>query len=182
MKMDSVEQDEMVQLTAEIVSAYVSNNKVSPGDLGKLIEDVHAALQRAPGGPAEPEAEPREPAVPIKRSVTPDYIISLEDGRKFKSLKRHLKNTYGLTPEEYRAKWGLPRDYPMVAPNYAKARSDLAKTMGLGRKGAGADELDEAESGAAAPRRGRPPRACGSGLTSVGLNSRGGSAPYSVLY
>jgi predicted transcriptional regulator len=161
--MDSVEQDEMVQLTAEIVSAYVSNNKVSPGDLGKLIEDVHAALQRAPGGPEEPPAEPREPAVPIKRSVTPDYIISLEDGRKFKSLKRHLKNTYGLTPEEYRAKWGLPRDYPMVAPNYAKARSDLAKTMGLGRK-SGADEVVEAEAAPAAPaRRGRPPRAASQG-------------------
>lgn len=161
--MDSAEQDELVQLTAEIVSAYVTNNKVSPSDLGKLIEDVHAALQRAPEGPAQPEAEPREPAVPIKRSVTPDYIVSLEDGRKFKSLKRHLKNTYGLTPEEYRAKWGLPRDYPMVAPNYAKARSDLAKTMGLGRKSGGADEVVEADTAPAAPRRGRPPRAASQG-------------------
>ena len=157
--MESVEQDELVQLTAEIVSAYVSNNKVGPADIGKLIEEVHGALQRAPGGSAEPEAKPREPAVSIRRSVTPDYIISLEDGRKFKSLKRHLKNSYGLTPEEYRAKWGLPRDYPMVAPNYAKARSDLAKTMGLGRKSGAAGPSAEAGEQAAAPKRGRPPRA-----------------------
>ena len=132
--MESVDHDELVQLTADIVSAYVSNNKVGFDELGKLIEEVHSALQRAPNGKAEPEPEPREPAVSIRRSITPDYIISLEDGRKFKSLKRHLKNTYGLTPDEYRAKWGLPRDYPMVAPNYAKARSELAKSMGLGRK------------------------------------------------
>jgi predicted transcriptional regulator len=157
--MDSIEQDDLVQLTAEVVSAYVTNNKISPAELGKLIEEVHAALLRAPNGPAEPEAEPREPAVPIRRSVTPDYIVSLEDGRKFKSLKRHLKNTYGLTPEEYRAKWGLPRDYPMVAPNYAKARSDLAKTMGLGRKASAPEMAAQPDEQAAAPRRGRPPRA-----------------------
>jgi len=132
--MESINQDELVQLTADIVSAYVSNNKVGSEELGKLIEEVHSALQRAPNANATPEPEPREPAVPIRRSVTPDYIISLEDGRKFKSLKRHLKNTYGLTPDEYRAKWGLPHDYPMVAPNYARARSELAKSMGLGRK------------------------------------------------
>ena len=160
--MESNEQDELVQLTAEIVSAYVSNNKVGPSELGKLIEDVHAALQRAPQGAEEPQPEPREPAVPIRRSVTPDYIISLEDGRKFKSLKRHLKNTYGLSPDEYRAKWGLPRDYPMVAPNYARARSDLAKTMGLGRK-AGAQVESQSDQDAAPARRGRPPRAASGG-------------------
>jgi predicted transcriptional regulator len=132
--MDDVDQDALVQLTADIVSAYVTNNKVESGDLRKLIENVHLALVRAPAAAAEPEQKPLVPAVPIRKSVTPDYIISLEDGRKFKSLKRHLQGTYGMTPDEYRAKWGLPRDYPMVAPNYAKARSDLAKRMGLGRK------------------------------------------------
>ena len=142
--MDAVDHDELVQLTADIVSAYVSNNKVGAGELGKLIEEVHTALQRAPNAQAEPEPEPREPAVSIRRSVTPDYIISLEDGRKFKSLKRHLKNTYNMTPDEYRAKWGLPRDYPMVAPNYAKARSELAKSMGLGRKAAAQPAVAEA--------------------------------------
>jgi len=159
--MESVDHNELVQLTADIVSAYVSNNKVEFSELGKLIEEVHGALQRAPNGKAEPEPEPREPAVPIRKSVTPDYIISLEDGRKFKSLKRHLKNTYGLTPDEYRAKWGLPRDYPMVAPNYAKARSELAKSMGLGRKGkadtGAANAAVEANEGG--QRRGRRARA-----------------------
>lgn len=134
--MESVDREEIVQLTADIVSAYVSNNTVDASTLGKLIEDVHMALVRAPAAAAEPEQKPLVPAVPIRRSVTPDYIISLEDGRKFKSLKRHLQGTYGMTPDEYRAKWGLPRDYPMVAPNYAKARSELAKSMGLGRKAA----------------------------------------------
>jgi predicted transcriptional regulator len=132
--MDSVNQDELVQLTADIVSAYVTNNKIEASELSKLIEEVHTALVRAPAAAAEPEQKPLIPAVPIRKSITPDYIISLEDGRKFKSLKRHLQGTYGMTPDEYRAKWGLPRDYPMVAPNYARARSDLAKQMGLGRK------------------------------------------------
>jgi predicted transcriptional regulator len=132
--MDAVNHDELVQLTADIVSAYVTNNKIGSGELSKLIEDVHMALVRAPAAAAEPEKKALVPAVPIRKSVTPDYIISLEDGRKFKSLKRHLQGTYGMTPDEYRTKWGLPRDYPMVAPNYAKARSDLAKRMGLGRK------------------------------------------------
>jgi predicted transcriptional regulator len=158
--MENLEQDDLVQLTADIVSAYVSNNKIGTSDLGKLIEDVHAALQRAPMVQAQPEPERREPAVPIRKSITPDYIISLEDGRKFKSLKRHLKNTYGLTPDEYRAKWGLPRDYPMVAPNYAKARSELAKSMGLGRKAAApAPAPAPVEAAPAAPKRTRRPRA-----------------------
>jgi predicted transcriptional regulator len=154
--MESVEHDELVQLTADIVSAYVSNNKVGSEELGKLIEEVHGALKRAPAATAAPEPTPLVPAVPVRKSVTPDYIVSLEDGRKFKSLKRHLQGTYGMTPEEYRTKWGLPRDYPMVAPNYAKARSDLAKRMGLGRKGAG-EEAAAAEE--AAPKRGRGRRA-----------------------
>lgn len=134
--MEAVDREDLVQLTADIVSAYVSNNAVDAGALSKLIEDVHLALVRAPAAAAEPEQKPLVPAVPIRKSVTPDYIISLEDGRKFKSLKRHLQGTYGMTPDEYRAKWGLARDYPMVAPNYAKARSELAKRMGLGRKAA----------------------------------------------
>jgi predicted transcriptional regulator len=134
--MEAVDREDLVQLTADIVSAYVSNNSVDSGALSKLIEDVHLALVRAPAAAAEPEQKPLVPAVPVRKSVTPDYIVSLEDGRKFKSLKRHLQGTYGMTPDEYRAKWGLPRDYPMVAPNYAKARSDLAKRMGLGRKAA----------------------------------------------
>src|ERR671916_2102135 len=132
--MDSVDHGELVQLTADIVSAYVSNNKVGSDELGKLIEEVHNALQRAPNAQAAPEPEPREPAVSIRKSVTPDYIVCLEDGKKFKSLKRHLQGEHALSPDEYRSKWGLARDYPMVAPNYARARSDLAKSMGLGRK------------------------------------------------
>jgi predicted transcriptional regulator len=132
--MESINRDDLVQLTADIVSAYVTNNQVEAGQLSKLIEEVHVALVRAPAAAAEPEQKELVPAVAIRKSVTPDYIVSLEDGRKFKSLKRHLAGTYGMTPDEYRAKWSLPRDYPMVAPNYAKARSDLAKRMGLGRK------------------------------------------------
>ncbi|PZV34494.1 MucR family transcriptional regulator [Mesorhizobium kowhaii] len=127
--------DTLIELTADVVSAYVSNNPVPVGDLPALIGQVHAALKGTAGSVSaeEPQAL-KPPAVPIRKSVTPDYIISLEDGKKFKSLKRHLSTHYGLTPDEYRAKWGLPGDYPMVAPNYAAARSALAKTMGLGRK------------------------------------------------
>jgi predicted transcriptional regulator len=124
----------LTQLTADIVSAYVSNNTVRAEDLGSVIAGVHSALQQGSNGKAETAPEPQAPAVPIKKSVTPDYIISLENGQKFKSIKRHLMNSYGMTPDEYRTKWGLPRDYPMVAPNYAKTRSDLARSLGLGRK------------------------------------------------
>ena len=138
--MDSTSHGNIAQLTAEIVSAFVTNNKVEQGEVSNLIEKVHLALVKAPATAAEPEKPNLVPAVPIKKSVTSDYIISLEDGKKFKSLKRHIMSSYNLTPEEYRAKWGLPRDYPMVAPNYAKARSDLAKKMGLGRK-SGAEAL-----------------------------------------
>ncbi|WP_407521841.1 MucR family transcriptional regulator [Methylobacterium oryzisoli] len=120
-----------IPLVADIVSAYVSHNHLSVGELPALIQSVHDQLSKL-GRPAEPEAEPLVPPVPIKRTVTPDAIISLEDGKPYKSLKRHL-STRGLSPEEYRRKWGLPHDYPMVAANYAAQRSELARTIGLGR-------------------------------------------------
>lgn len=124
-----------IELTATIVSAYVSNNPTPAGDLPGLIGQVHAALQRLSAGRAEtPAAEPVKPAVPLKKSVTPEYLICLEDGKRFKSLKRHLRTQYKMTPEQYREKWGLPSDYPMVAPNYAVERSQLAKKMGLGQQ------------------------------------------------
>ncbi|KUM25582.1 MucR family transcriptional regulator [Mesorhizobium loti] len=123
-----------MELTADVVSAYVSNNPVPVGDLPALIGQVHAALKGTIGNVSAKISEALKPAVSIRKSVTPDYIVCLDDGKKFKSLKRHLSTHYGLTPDEYRAKWGLSADYPMVAPNYAAARSALAKTMGLGRK------------------------------------------------
>ena len=126
---------ELLEMTADIVSAYVGNNTVSAEALPSLISSIHAALSGVSTGPVEPEPEPKEPAVPIRKSIAPDYLICLEDGRKFKSLKRHLRTKYDMSPEEYRAKWGLAKDYPMVAPNYAKARSELAKQMGLGQGG-----------------------------------------------
>lgn len=125
---------EIIELSTDIVSAYVSNNAVSQADLPKLIADVHATLAGLTSNSSEAEQENRKPAVSVKKSITPDYIICLEDGKKFKSLKRHLRTHYDLSPEEYREKWGLPSDYPMVAPNYAAARSRLAREMGLGRK------------------------------------------------
>ncbi len=133
-RLDDEAQAGLVGLTAQIVSAYVSNNNVDATDLPQLISDTHSALAQASGDAVPVKREELKPKVPVKRSVMPDYIICLEDGKKFKSLKRHLRTHYNLTPEEYRAKWGLPHDYPMVAPNYAKARSDLAKKMGLGTK------------------------------------------------
>ena len=129
------EKPELLEMTADIVSAYVSNNTVSADAVADLIAQIHAALSGVSVAPVEPEPEPQEPAVPVRKSITPDFLICLEDGRKFKSLKRHLRTKYNMSPEEYRAKWGLPKDYPMVAPNYAKARSDLAKQMGLGQGG-----------------------------------------------
>jgi predicted transcriptional regulator len=126
--------DTLIELTADVVAAYVSNNPVPVGELPNLIADIHAALGRV-GTPVEqPAAEKQKPAVNPKRSVHDDYIVCLEDGKKFKSLKRHLMTHYDLTPEQYREKWGLDANYPMVAPNYAAARSKLAKKMGLGRK------------------------------------------------
>ena len=125
---------ELVELTVDIVSAYVSNNSVVPADLPNLIDQTFDALQLAAATASQPAKADLDAAVPIKKSVTPDYIICLEDGKQFKSLKRHLRNSFDLTPDEYREKWGLPYDYPMVAPNYAASRSALAKKMGLGRK------------------------------------------------
>ena len=129
------EKSEVIEMTADIVSAYVGNNSVTAADLPGLIQSVHRALAGISSGSEAAEVAPKEPAMPIRRSITPDFLICLEDGRKFKSLKRHLRTKYNMSPEEYRAKWGLPKDYPMVAPNYAKARSDLAKQMGLGQGG-----------------------------------------------
>jgi predicted transcriptional regulator len=123
---------DLVEMAADIVSAYVSANSVAAQEIPGLIRTVHAALREVAGaGPALADNS-QEPAVAIKKSVTPEYIICLEDGKKFKSLKRHLRTRYSMTPDDYRAKWGLPHDYPMVAPNYAKERSNLAKRMGLG--------------------------------------------------
>jgi predicted transcriptional regulator len=129
---DAMDADLLAQVT-EIVSAYVSSNPVSAADLPALIADTHRALRSLHTNEVAPVVEDLTPAVSIRKSVTPDYIVCLDDGKKFKSLKRHL-SVLGMTPDEYRAKWGLPRDYPMVAPNYAATRSALAKTNGLGRK------------------------------------------------
>lgn len=126
---------EIIEMTTDIVSAYLSNNTVAAAELPNLIQSVHRALSTVSSGGEPAAPAPKEPAVPVKKSITPDYLVCLEDGRKFKSLKRHLRTKYNMSPEEYRAKWNLPKDYPMVAPNYAKARSDLAKQMGLGQGG-----------------------------------------------
>ncbi len=124
----------LVTLTADIVAAHVSNNSVAVGDLPLLIQNVHGALAGL-GGPApEPETK-QEPAVSVRAAIKPDYLVCLEDGKQVKMLKSYLRTNFNMTPEEYRAKWNLPKDYPMVAPNYAKARSDLAKQMGLGQGG-----------------------------------------------
>ena len=125
----------LLEMTADIVSAYVGNNNVQVTEVPGLISSIHAALSQISTGVVEVEPEVKEPAVSVRKSITPDFLICLEDGRKFKSLKRHLRTKYDMSPEEYRAKWNLPKDYPMVAPNYAKARSELAKSMGLGQGG-----------------------------------------------
>ncbi len=124
----------LTELTADIVAAYISHNSVRAEDLAGLISTVHAALGGVGSGAAAVAEEKREPVVSIKKSITPDFLISLFDGKKYKSLKRHLRTSYNMTPEQYREYFNLPRDYPMVAPNYAKARSDLAKSMGLGQQ------------------------------------------------
>ncbi|MDQ0390338.1 putative transcriptional regulator [Labrys monachus] len=126
-------QDSSISLAADIVAAYVSNNPLKQADLPKVLADVHASLARmARGEPVDATDARPVPAVPVKKSVTADFIFCLEDGKPFKSLKRHLSTAFNMTPEEYRAKWGLPPDYPMVAPNYAQTRSTLAKRMRLG--------------------------------------------------
>lgn len=149
------EQASKLELTVSIVSAYVSKNSVPMGNLPDLVASVHDTLGKLGGGQVV-ETTQLAPAVPVKKSVTPDYLISLEDGRKFKSLKRHLSTQYGMTPEQYRAKWNLPADYPMVAPNYAATRSSLARTMGLGRK---ATEEEAPPAAKVAAKRGRPRKA-----------------------
>jgi MucR family transcriptional regulator, transcriptional regulator of exopolysaccharide biosynthesis len=131
---DNTQGGNYIELTAGIVSAYVSNNAVASGDIPSLINQVHAALLRVSSGTSDAQPEPLKPAISIKKSITPDYLVCLEDGKKFKSLKRHLRTQYNMTPEQYRDKWGLAADYPMVAPNYAQARSQLAKQMGLGQQ------------------------------------------------
>jgi predicted transcriptional regulator len=153
--LDSTENN-LTPLTVDIVAAYVANNALSADKLADLIGVVHSALSKASTQAVEPEKVELVPAVSVKKSVTQDYIICLEDGKKFKSLKRHLKTHYDLSPEEYREKWGLPRDYPMVAPAYAEARSNLAKSMGLGRvNGAKPASAPEAKAAKPSGRRGR---------------------------
>jgi predicted transcriptional regulator len=131
---EKLPQNELLALTTEIVASHVSNNTVAVSDLSDLIHQVYNSLAHLSPAPPPEQQEKPQPAVPIKRSVTPDYIVCLEDGKKLKMLKRHLMTHYNMTPDEYRRKWGLNADYPMVAPNYAAARSELAKQMGLGRK------------------------------------------------
>ncbi|HEX4768164.1 MAG TPA: MucR family transcriptional regulator [Lichenihabitans sp.] len=147
---DSDQDLNLMEMAAEIVSAYVRNNSVPAGELPQLLQSVHGSLGSIVNGPkSEPVKEPQQPKVPIKKSVTDDFIVCLEDGKRFKSLKRHLHSEHGLSPQEYRAKWALPKDYPMVAPAYASARSSLAKTLGLGRKAPSATaEPTEASSAA----------------------------------
>ena len=161
MRADEEFQPDYIELAADIVSAFVSNNSVPIADLPALIGSVHATLGKLTQSSVEEKPEPLTPAVSIKRSITPDYIVCLEDGKKFKSLKRHLRTRYDMTPDQYRAKWNLASDYPMVAPNYAAARSELAKNMGLGQQRRKQDSVPtEAETDAkAAPApRGRRPK------------------------
>ncbi len=131
---EKIDQSSMLRMTTEVVSAYVSNNVLAPAQLPDVIRAVYGSLNSLSTGRMEGKQEALKPAVPIRRSVSPDYIVCLEDGKKLKMLKRHLRTTYGMTPDEYRAKWSLAPDYPMVAPNYAAQRSAFAKQIGLGRK------------------------------------------------
>lgn len=131
---DKVQHDDVLRLVADIVSAYVGKNPLPATQISDVIHSVFSSLTTLEGGPPEVRSEAPKPVVPIKKSVTPDYIVCLEDGKKLKMLKRHLRTTYNMTPEDYRARWGLPSDYPMVAPNYAMQRSEFAKRIGLGKK------------------------------------------------
>jgi predicted transcriptional regulator len=144
---------QLMEMTTGIVSSFVSKNKMALTELSDLISQVHTALTTAAKGKSEFEPEKREPAVPIKSSVKPEYIVCLEDGQKFKSLKRHLRTAYNMTPEEYRKKWGLNYDYPMVAPAYAAKRSELAKSMGLGSMRAKAAKAEKSAAKPAATRK-----------------------------
>ena len=126
--------DRLIEIAAQIVAAYVGNHQVPQPDLPKLVDDVYRALQAALESTARDAAAAARPVVNFRKTITPDFLICLEDGKKYKSLKRHLRSRYNLSPEQYREKWGLPPDYPMVAPNYATARSSLARRMGLGQR------------------------------------------------
>ncbi|MBF0304544.1 MAG: MucR family transcriptional regulator [Alphaproteobacteria bacterium] len=145
---DKMSRDDILRMAVDVVAAYVSKNPLPAGQIPEVIQTVYSSLSSLEGGAPEVKAEAPRPAVPIRKSVTPDYIVCLEDGKKLKMLKRHLRTTYNMTPDEYRAKWGLTPDYPMVAPNYAAQRSDFAKKIGLGRK---SPEGEEKRG-----RRGRP--------------------------
>jgi len=135
---DGTTDEEMLRITSRIVSAYVGNNSVAPHQIPDLIQTVHKSFNSLTKATTGVAATNGKPAVPIKKSITPDYVICLEDGKKLKMLKRYLRSNYNLSPDDYKTKWGLPGDYPMVAPNYAKLRSEFAKQIGLGRKGRGA--------------------------------------------
>jgi len=156
---DTNDAETLLTLTSEIVSAHVANNRVAVGELPVLIRDIHEALAKL--GQPEPaaEQEPQKPAVPIRSSIKPDYLVCLEDGKHLTMLKRYLMRTYGLSPADYRAKWKLPADYPMVAPNYAEKRRALANSIGLGRKREAAPAEASASDAASRPRRGRKPKA-----------------------
>ncbi len=154
---DQVTSVDILGLTAQIVSAHVAKNRLGAEALPSLIQSVYKSLSTASEAPAAPAAAP-SPAVPVKKSVFPDFIICLEDGKKLKMLKRHLQASYGLTPDAYRTKWGLPRDYPMVAPSYAATRSGLAKKIGLGRKPAPVAAPEPEPEPEPAKRRGRRPK------------------------
>jgi predicted transcriptional regulator len=130
---NKVPEEELLRMTAEVVAAYVSNNPLPTGQLADVISAVYLSLRALEGKGAEAKSDPLRPAVPVRKSITPDYLVCLEDGKKLKMLKRHLRSTYSMTPDEYRQKWSLPADYPMVAPNYAQQRSAFAKKIGLGR-------------------------------------------------
>ncbi len=132
MEMSTRNNDHLIGMVSDIVSAYVAHNPVPVAELPKLIEKVHGVLVEISSSTVQEEKQDLKPAISVRKSVTDDHIVCLEDGKKFKSLKRHLRTRYNMSPEEYREKWGLPADYPMVAPNYARQRSDLARKMGLG--------------------------------------------------
>jgi predicted transcriptional regulator len=134
---DTMPAEELLRMTSEVAAAYVSNNNLPSGQLPDVIRTIHESLAALSGAKVAAASEPPTPAVAIKKSITPDYIVCLEDGKKLKMLKRHLRSTYNMTPDEYRHRWGLPVDYPMVAPNYAAQRSAFAKKIGLGRNGGG---------------------------------------------
>jgi predicted transcriptional regulator len=158
--MDSANKAVLLECTASIIAAYVANNTTQKENLAALITDTFNSLAQADR--AEPAAEELKPAVPIKRSVQPDHIVCLEDGKKFKSLKRHLMSHYNMTPQDYREKWGLPGDYPMVAPSYAQARSDLARKMGLGRREAPVAAPEPAKTKGAAGKKAQAGKSAGS--------------------